>query len=168
MTGDNLLALGLNTQKLTHTLGHIAMAGAVESVAAHTVLGVELIGKSIHIGIVGHRLMESGIEDTHLRNIGQERLHGIHTLDIGRIVERSQVIAGRECLHHLGSEANGLIELLTSVHHAMAHGIQFTQILEHSIIALGEHLEDKLHTGSVLLDGAHDAVLLTVEFHGDE
>ena len=140
----------------------------METIAANTVLLVKLIGKSIHEGVVGHCLVESSIKDTHLRDIGQQSLHSIHALDIGGVMQGSQVVAGSKSLHHLGGKQHRLVETLASVHHAVAYGTQFIEVGEHSILALCEHLEDKLHAGSVLLDGTHDAMLLTIELHVDE
>ena len=62
------------------------MAGSMEAVATHAVLLVELIGEGIHVGVVGHGLMEGGVEDAHLRQVGQQCLDGIDALDISGVV----------------------------------------------------------------------------------
>ena len=112
--------------------------------------------------------MEGRVEHTDLGNLGQQSGDGVDTLDVGRVVERGQIVALGEVGHHLGSEANALVELLAAVHHAVAYGIEFVKILEHGVVAGGEHLEDPLHTGSVLGDGALHLVFLAVELDGDE
>ena len=167
MAGDDLLALGAASQELAYALRYIAVAGSVETVTAHAILLVQFVGKSVHIGIVGHCLMKSGIEHTHLGNVGQKCANSVHTLDVGRVVQGSQVVAGSECLHNLGGEDNGLVELLAAVHHAVTYSIQFLQAIEHSIVASGEHLENPLYTSGVLLDGALHLVLLAVQLYDD-
>ena len=91
MTGNDLGALGLHAQELQGASADIAVRGAVETIAAHAVLLVQLIGDGIHIGLGGHGLVESGIKDTYLRQTGHEFLHGIDTLQVGRVVQGSQV-----------------------------------------------------------------------------
>src|SRR5574344_224356 len=59
--------------------------------------------------------MESSVKNTHLWDVWQESLHCIHPLDVGRIVERSQVVAGSKSLHHLWCEEHRLVELLLAI-----------------------------------------------------
>ena len=42
----------------------------MEAVAADTVLVVELIGEPVHIGMLGHRLVEGRVKYPYLRRIG--------------------------------------------------------------------------------------------------
>ena len=112
--------------------------------------------------------MESRVEHAHLWDVGQQGSHGIHALDVGRVVEGSQVVAGGKRLHHLRGEQHRLVELLATMHHAVTHGIQFVQMLQHGILTLGEHVENPLHTSSVLSDRLLHLVLLAIQFHGDK
>ena len=140
----------------------------MESIAAHAILGVEFVGKCVHVGIVGHGLVESRVEDTHLGQVGEEFADGIHSLDVGRVVEGCEVVACGEGLHDLRSESDALVELLTSMHHAVSYGIQFLQASQYGIFSRGEYLEDPLHAGGVLLYGTLHLVLLAIELYGDE
>ena len=144
------------------------MTGAVEAVATHTILAVELLGEGIHVGIVGHGLVEGGVEHTDLGNLGQQSADSIDTLDIGGIVQRSEVVASLKGLHHLGSEQHALVELLTTMYHTVTYSIQFVEVLQHGVLTLSEHLEDPLYTGSVLGDWALHLVLLTIELDIDK
>ena len=110
--------------------------------------------------------MERGVEHSDLRNVGQQSLDGIHALDVGRIVEGSQVVAGSESLHHFGSESDGLVELLSAVYHAMSYGIQLVETPKDSVFAAGQHFEDVLHALGVFLYGVLHLVLLAIELDG--
>jgi len=168
VTGDDAFLLGLDAKEFADTLADVAVTRAVEPVATYAVLLVELVGQGIHIGVVGHGLVEGGVEDSHLRDVGQEGFHGVHALDVGRVVERGQVVAGGEGFHDFGGEAHRLVETLATVHHAMADGIQFIETAEHGIGATGQHLKDELYAGGVLLDGTLHLVLLAVQLDSNK
>ena len=168
VAGNDTLALGLHAKKFADTLRDITMAGAVKTIATHAILLIEFIGQRIHICIVGHRLMEGSVEDTHLRDVGQDSLDGIHALDVGRIVQRCQVIACLEGLHHLGRQEHALVEAFAAMYHAMPHGAELMHIPENGILAVGEHVEYPLYASRVLGDGLRHLVLLAVQFHGDK
>ena len=112
--------------------------------------------------------MESGVEHAHLRDVGQQRLHGVHTLDVGRVVQGSQVVAGGKGFHHFGCEPDRLVELLAAMYHAVTDGIQLAQVPQHGVLACRQYLEDELHALGVFLDGAFHLVLLAVELDGYE
>ena len=104
MAGYHLCALGRDAQELACTLRDIAVGGTVETVATDAVLLIQLVGDGIHIGLGGHRLMESGVEHAYLRQARHQLLHSVHTLEVGRIMQRSQVGAFLKLLQHLVGE----------------------------------------------------------------
>ena len=95
----------------------------MESVAAYTVLLIELIGDGVQISVVGHCLMEGCIEHTNLGNLGEQLADSVYTLQVCGVVQGSQVVAGCECLEYIGSEQYALVELLASVYHAVTYGV---------------------------------------------
>ena len=101
MTGHHLGTFGGNAEELAGTGRHIAVAGAMETIATDAVLLVKLVGNGIHISLGRHGLMESCVEDTHLGKSRHQFLHGVHTLQVGGIVERSQIGALFKGLKHL-------------------------------------------------------------------
>ena len=101
MAGNHLGAFSLHAQELQGAGADIAVRGSVETIAAYAVLLVQLVGNGIHISLGRHGLVESGIKDTYLRQTGHELFHCIDTLQVGRVVQRSQVRALLEGLEHL-------------------------------------------------------------------
>ena len=149
VAGDDARTFGLNAEKFAHTLGHIAVRGSMEAVTADAVLLIQLIGNGIHVGVIGHGLMESSVEHTHLRNVGQQSRNGSHTLQVGRIVERSQVVACRDGIERLLVEDYRLAEAFAAVHDAMAYRTQFLKRFQRAIFLARQRLKDELHAYGV-------------------
>ena len=63
----------------------------METIAANAVLLVKLVGNGIHKGLWRHGLVEGSVKHAHLRQSRHQLLHGIHTLQVGRVMKRSQV-----------------------------------------------------------------------------
>ena len=76
--------------------------------------------------------MEGCIEDTYLGQTWHQLLHGIHALQVGRIVQRSEVGTLLKGLQHLISENDRLVELLSTVHHTVTDGINLVETLNHT------------------------------------
>ena len=70
------------------------------AVTADTVLLIILVGQGVHVGLRLHGLMEGGVENDYLRDLGKDLLHSADTEDMGGVVERSVVTADSNFLHH--------------------------------------------------------------------
>ena len=141
----------------------------METIAAHAVLLIQLVGDSIHISLGRHGLMEGRIKNTYLRQTRHQFLHGINTLQVSGVMQRSQIADGLESLQHLVSEDNALVELLTSVYHAVTDGIDFLQVFDDTDLRIGQQREDELHTLGMLGDVVHNLLLLTIsQLHLDK
>ena len=69
-------------------LGHIAVGGTVEAVAADLVLLIVLIGQGVDIGLGRHRLVEGGVKHSHLGHVGTHHVHaGLDAGDVGGVVQ---------------------------------------------------------------------------------
>ena len=106
--------------------------------------------------------MESGVEHAHLRNLGKQRGDSSHTLEVGGVVQGSQVVASLESCQHLLIEENRLAELLTAMHHTVTYSVELVERLQCAILGTGECLQDKLHTSGVLLDVFFEYYLLAI------
>ena len=63
----------------------------MEPVAAHVVLLVPLRGHGVPVGDRRHGLVEGGVEDRHLRQLGQLGAGGLDAGQVGRLVQRREV-----------------------------------------------------------------------------
>ena len=169
MTGDDALALRVYIQEFAHPLRHIAVTGAVEAVASHPELFVQAIWNGVHISLGRHSLVESRIKHTHLRQLGHQFTHGTHALEVGRVVQRCQVDARLKRLEHLLIQHHALVELLATMHHAVSHGINLVQALEHTHHRVGEQREDELHALGMLRYVVHYLFFISSrQFHLDK
>ena len=157
------------------------MRGSVEAVAAYAVLGVVLIGQRVQIGFCRHGLMECGIENAYHRSVGHKSLAGCDTLQVGGVVQRSQVDAFFQSLNDVVGDEDGARILLACVYYAVANCADLIHGLGYAVLGVGERvqhvadgvlvilhrsLQDPLvHTDLLVLDhGAFDADSLDQAF----
>ena len=106
--------------------------------------------------------MESSVEDTHLGQARHELTHGANTLQVGGVVQRSQVGALLKHAQHLVVQHNALVELLAAVHHAVTHCVDLAQVFDNTNLGVGEQREDELHALGMLGNVVHDLFFLTI------
>ena len=152
MTSDDFLSLRLHAKEFANTLRNITVGSSVETITAYTILLIKFIRNSIHVGMLRHSLVESCIEYTNLRNIGQNGSNCIYTFQVGRIMKRSQVIASSKSSQHFRSQPYRLAELFASMHHTVTHSVNFIQRLDGSIFRACQSVQDKFHTYGMLWD----------------
>jgi hypothetical protein len=108
--GDQAQVVGGPVEQLGGPGAHEAVAGAVEAVAAHVVLGVPLVRDGVAVGDRRHRLVEGGVEDRHLGQVGQQHAGAVDPQQVGGHVQRRQVDEvgqvgqGGVVEHHRGAE----------------------------------------------------------------
>ena len=86
MASDDAFAGRIYAKVFADTLGYITVGRAMEAVTADAVFFIHLVGQGIHIGIVGHRLMEGCVEYAHLGNRRQKGRYGIYAFQVGGIM----------------------------------------------------------------------------------
>ena len=82
--------------------------------------------------------MEGGVEHTHLGQARHQLADGVHTLQVGGVVQRGQVDALLEDVEHLLGQHHRLVELLAAVHHAVADGVDLVEALDDADLGVGE------------------------------
>ena len=141
----------------------------MEAVAAHMVLLIILHGQGIEIGALGHGLVEGGVEHGHLRHIGQDGVDGVDASHVHGIVQRGNAVALLDHGLHLIGDEHALVEFLATMHHAVAHSVDFVEALDAAHLGVGEAVENALDgtgvVGDVEVDGLLGAV---VKFQLDE
>ena len=169
MAGYYLLVFILYAEEVAHTLRHVAVTRAVEAVAAHAVLLVQVVRNGVKVRVGGHRLVERSVENTYLRQAGHQLADGLHALEVGRVVQRCEVDALLEGLEYLVVDYHALVKLLASVHHSVPYGVDFVKAFDYSDFGVGEQGEDELHALGVLRDVVHYLFLGAVgHLHLDE
>ena len=138
MAGDDLLLCGINAEEVAHALSHIAMAGAVESIATYAIFLIQFVRYGIHIGIVWHSLVEGCVEHTNLWKTWHQFRYGIHALEVCGVVKWSEVAALLKHLEHLVGEQHTLVELLSAMHHTVTHGVYLVQVFDNTDFWVGK------------------------------
>ena len=162
VAGDHFCILGVYAEEAAHTLAHIAVAGAVESVAAHTVLGVVAVGYGVHERLGGHRLVEGGVEHAHLGHAGHDGLDGFDAYHVGGVVEGGDVVALTDFLFHGIVDEHAGAELLAAVYHAVAYGVDFVVGGYAAHLAVGKVCKDGLDGLAVVDEAQSDCFLAAV------
>ena len=163
VAGDDFPVADVDAEDFADALADVAVAGAVEAVAAHVVLGVILVGQGIEEAACGHGLVEGGVEDAHLGHAGEQGLHGVDAGDVGGVVEGSQVVALLDHLLDFGGDEDALAELLAAVDDAVAYGLDFGVGGDAAYLGVGEDVEDGLD-GALVVGLAEFAHLLGAVF----
>ena len=99
----------------------------METITTYAILCIEFVRNGIHVSIVRHSLVESCIEYTYLRYIRKDSSYRVDTLQVSRVVKRSEVATCDECIEHFLVNQYGLGELFTTMYHTVTYGIDFVQ-----------------------------------------
>ena len=153
MAGYDLGALSLAAEKLDHLACNIAVRGAVCAIATDTVLFVHIVGKSVHISLGSHRLMECGIKYEYLGNICHNSKATLNTLNVCAGVKRCIIIAELELLENLICEEHGLGEVVTAVDDSVAYCLDLGHISDNADFLVGESVDYDTYSVGVSCDG---------------
>ncbi len=96
----------------------------MEAVAAYTMILVQHIRHGIAVSVLGHGLVESGVEHANLRQLGEEVDGSMDAAQVGRVVQRRQLNVGFDAGQGFIGEQRGGEELFAAVHYAVADAIQ--------------------------------------------
>ena len=142
MADDELAVLRLLAQVLRRFARNEAMAGAVEAVTANLQIGVVLIRHAVEERLLGHRLMESGIENGNVRLGRHDRLARLNARDVRRLMQRSERHKLLDALHRLLRHQHGLFERLAAVQHAVTAGTDFIQRRDGAVVLVRQRGKD--------------------------
>ena len=153
----------IGAQQFGGSRRHIAVAGAVEAVAAETVLAVEFARHGVGVGVLGHGLVEGGVEYADIGQIRENGLRGADAGEVGRVVQRCQRNAGFQGGDHVVGDHYRAAVFFAAVYHAVADG--FYMLLQ----AEGFHfIQQRAYcAGVVVAVGQANGVFFTVFFEGD-
>ena len=150
-----LHSLGLFAEQDRGALGDVQVRGAVEAVAPHLVLLVPFVGQRVDIGMLRHGLVESGVEDGHMGNGRHEGLGRLDPFNVGRIVQRRQVLDLFDGIQDILVDHHRTGEFFAAMHHAVADGRNFVNTFENTMVRVGngfdQQVDGSLMIGAILL-----------------
>ena len=119
MSGDEAAVFRFLAEDLGCFGGYKAVAGAVETVAANAVLFVVFIRNAIKVSLLGHGLVERGVEHGDLREAREEFGGTFHAGSMGRFMQRGKQRDAADVVDDFLRDTFAL-DVLTAVHHAVA------------------------------------------------
>ena len=122
------------------------MTCPVETVAAYTVFRIHFVGQTVHISLSRHCLVESRIEHSHLGNTRNQRFHRIDTLQVSRVMQRSQIRTFDYLVDHILVDLHAGSKLFTTMYHAVADSIDFVIFLDATVCLVSQNAQDKFDT----------------------
>ena len=152
----------VNTEEVAHAFRHVSVAGAMKSVSTNVVDDVVFIWQCVHICLGGHCLVESGVEDSHLRHVGQDSCDGINTRHVNRVVQRCYAIALLNHGDNFVVDKHAFVKLFATMHHAVPYRIDFLETGDTSIFSACKISEDSLDSAGVVADVEVDLVFCSV------
>ena len=127
----------------------------MEAVAADFVLLIIFHRQTVHIGFLGHGLVESGIKHGHHGRAGHQLPAGVNADQIGWIVQGRQIVAGLYGLQHLVVNNYRLGKFLAAMHHPMTYCANLFQTLHHSRSVIGQGLQHQTDGLCMIRHGSH-------------
>ena len=134
VAGDELQLLDGLAHQLRAAGGHIAVAGAVETVAADAIVLVIFIRDGVHISLAGHGLVERGVEHGDHRHVTHDLAAGFDAGDVGGIVQRREWDALLQRGHDGIVDFHGGSELLTAVDDTVADCVDLLHRGDHAVL----------------------------------
>ncbi|EHM55975.1 hypothetical protein HMPREF9080_00224 [Cardiobacterium valvarum F0432] len=122
--GDDGFWLG-DAEFFRQLAGDVAVRGAVETVAADFVVGVELVWQRVEIGALRHMLVEGGVEDDDLFQLREDFARSVNTGNVRRVVQRGEADAVHNLVAHIVIHEDGFGEIFTAMHDAVADRLDF-------------------------------------------
>ncbi|KAF5029467.1 hypothetical protein DSECCO2_648310 [anaerobic digester metagenome] len=145
VAGDDVQLVQGLAQELGGLLGDVAVRGAVEAVAADAQRLVQVVGQRVKIRLLGHGLVELGVEHAHGRRVRKEFFRHFDAREVGGVVQRTQrnVVADDA----LGPfvDLDGLLDLFAAEQHAVTHGVDFALVGDDALLGIGDQVHDLLH-----------------------
>ena len=166
VAGDELELFDGLAHELGAAGGHVAVARAVEAVAADAVVLVVFIRNGVHIGLAGHGLVERGVKHgDHRHVVAHDGAAGVDAGDVGGVVQRRKRRALFERGHDGVVDLDGAGELLTAVDDTVADGVDLLHGGDHTVLGAGQLVDDRSNGLGV---GGHRQVFVKDRLAADE
>ena len=130
----------------------IAVARAVETVAADFVLVVQFAGQAVKIGGGWHRLVEGGVKDGDIW-LARQHLYGFADAgQVGWIVEGRQLDIHFDGFEHSVVDNNRGSELFAPVHDSVPYRLDFINLFQNPVFGIDEGFRHACHGVPVVGD----------------
>jgi len=143
------------------------MRRSVKAVSSNAKLFVQLIRDGVGESVGRHGLVIGRIEYSDLRHVRQQFPGDFDTEQVGRIVQWGELNMLLHGLLHLVIDDYGFGKSFSPMHHAMAHGADFGDILEAALGLIGKSIDDEPQTLTVVRHFLVDGVFAIADGVGE-
>ena len=167
VAGYYLRAFG-SAEDFAHFTGYIAVGGAVRAVASYRVLFVHFVRDRVHPRVVGHGLVEGGVEDEDLRDARESVGDALDAHEVSAGVKGREVAALFELFDDFGGDLDRLGEERATVDYSVSDGFDFVHRLDAAVVSRREGVDEDLGRDRVVRHGElGDVVFSAGHFVGD-
>ncbi len=114
--------------RLCRGASHEPVRRAVEAIASDGVLGRDVAIDRVRVCRLGHRLVERGVEDRDVRDVGEGSARGANASDVSRVVQRGQSGEQGDAPLNVVVDDRWRGELCAALHHAVANHGELRQV----------------------------------------
>ena len=133
-----------NPYDLRNSLGYEAVACSVEAVASYFVFVIVCIGKTVHICLLRHGLMECCIKYAHHRGAWHQLLTCVDSDQVCRVVQRRKVVALFHCFFHFLCNHCGGRKFFSAMYDTVSHRSDLIQALDYTGLRIRQGIDHKL------------------------
>ena len=150
MAGNNLRVFEIEATQLGTALCHKLMACSVETIATHTILIVILHRESVQVVASRNRLVERSVENGNLWHRRQHLLNRENTLQVCRVVERSNSEQRANLLLNLLVYYAAISKELATMGYTMTYRLNLVERRNNAVLGICQSLQHKANTLGVV------------------
>jgi len=103
------------------------MACSVETVAADVVLFIQFNRNGVHVGMLGHGLMEGCVKNGDLMCMWQQFFYGIYTQQVGRVVQWGEPGKFPDVIFYPFVNLDTFLVIFATLSHAVSYSLDLGQ-----------------------------------------
>ena len=153
-----------NTHDFGNLAGYIAMARAMEAVAADAIFFIEFIRKAIHEGFRRHGLMECCIENSDLRYARHDSFAGVDADDVRRIVKGCIGGAFFQGFHDFIVNYRGAGKGFAAMDNTVTYRVNGIHGFDNAAFGIGQNIENELYSDFMIRNRLLDFLFLAIPF----
>ena len=162
MASNDFQVLPVLSNHLGTPFGHEAVAGAVEPVAADTVLLVILVGDTIKIVLGFDGEVERSVEHRHLRHVWHHIVDSLCPHDIAGDVQRSQVDERLLLVDHIARNLHTFGKIFAAMRKPVAHCRHLLDAGDDTMLGVGQCRHHHTQTLGMVRYWAFRCMLFTI------
>ena len=148
VTCNDLEVFDVFAEHFSGSVRNEEVARSVEAVSADSVFFVVFVVYRIHISVVRHRVMESGVESSRHESIREKFLAGPDSDDVSRNVKRSEVVAFLNSEYDVVGNFNAAVVVFAGMNESVSDRRDLRFVFDNAVF--GHHIHDFVQSDRVV------------------